>query len=97
MRKCFILFLMSTILCGCDYDKIKYEYKNGNPHAKELLLHGVNSKICEKLDSDLIKKALNGDEEAKCIIYAQMEILKGMPENNIHAYPMYIHRQTIYR
>jgi hypothetical protein len=66
-------------------------YRENNPHAKDLLLHGLNSEASSYISSTLIERALNGDEEAKLMIYAQMESLKGMPSTSYHSTPIYYH------
>lgn len=53
-------------------------YKEGNPHARDLLLHGLNEENSNHIDDYLINKALEGDEEAKEIIYAQIDTLRGI-------------------
>lgn len=67
-----------------------YEYKKGNPDARDLLLHGINEKNCYYVDSYLLKRALQGDEEAKNIIYAQINTLSNMPEEKTHIVPVVV-------
>lgn len=88
MNKLYIFLLMFTLTACYDYNRVKKEaYKKNNIHAKELLLNGYNKKIDEFLDGETIDRALDGDEEAKRIIYAQMQILKGMPSTKTHIVP----------
>ena len=58
------------------------EYKTGNKHATDLLLHGFQEKNSLYIASELIDRALQGDEEAKLIIYAQINTLRGIPTSN---------------
>lgn len=94
MKKLFI-FAVTILLISCtDHAKVMEQYKKKNPNAKEMLLKGFNAKVSEDIDSSLIKAALSGDEEAKVIIYAQMEVLRGLQaeDNHYDPMPIYIHR-----
>ena len=86
-----VLICLGILCClsSCtDYSKVREEaYKKNNPHAKELLLHGFNCKASEYIDTETINRALEGDEEAKLIIYAQMQMLRGMPSSHTHVVP----------
>lgn len=90
-------FLPLLILCSCgDYTTVQTAYENGNLHAEELLMHGFNSRVSEHISTKLIKKALKGDEKAKMIIYAQMEMIRGMPpKNHTTVVPVPVHTHTI--
>lgn len=91
--KCFFVFLVALCIVGCtDHSKVMSEYDKGNKHAADLLLHGFNVKNSEHISTALINRSLKGDEEAKQIIYAQIESLKGLPSNYPHMFaPVVIH------
>lgn len=91
--KYLLLLFAPLCLVGCtDHSMVMKEYQNGNPNAKDLLIHGFNLKNSENISTYLIKKSLKGDEEAKEIIYAQIESLKGLPSNHAHMVaPVVIH------
>jgi len=91
--KFLMVLLMSLLLVGCsDHGHVMYEYRSGNKHASDLLLHGFNVKNSSHISTFLINRALHGDEEAKQIIYSQIESLKGLPNDYPHVVstPVYI-------
>ena len=78
----WILFLILFCACSNDHMKVMNAYKKNNEQAKDLLLHGFNSKVAAYIDTILIDRALAGDEEAKLMVIAQMEAFRGMPEES---------------
>lgn len=74
----------------CDYNKVMRAYDQGNPHAVELLQHGFNIKNAQHISTTLIKKALQGDEEAKQMIYAQIDTLMGYNGRSAAVVPVII-------
>jgi len=70
------------------------QYKKGNIHARDLLLNGLNEKNSSQLNCYLIEKALDGDEDAKNIIYAQIETLKGERRSKTTYIPVCVPIQT---
>ena len=80
--KYFLVLSLMIILTSCDYYDVMKGYKQESPHAKDLLFHGYNQRIDDYISSILIKRALEGDEEAKLMIYAQIDVLRGMPTNS---------------
>lgn len=94
MKK-YLFFLICLILTSCtDHAKVMNEYENGNENAKEILLHGFNMQNSEYISSSLIKKALEGDEEAKEIIYSQIDTLRGINSSCHHSIPIVIPMNT---
>ncbi len=91
MKGVFI-FILGIIFTSCtDHQKVMNEYKKGNPHAKELLLHGFHQRNSEYISSTLIDRALRGDEEAQNIIYAQIETMHGMPQSRyMYSHPIVV-------
>jgi hypothetical protein len=76
--------LLILLLTSCtDHGKVMDEYEKGNKNASDLLLHGLQRKNSEYISTELIEKALKGDEEAKQIIYAQIATLGGVENENI--------------
>ncbi len=86
--KWVLIFFLMIVLTACDYQDVMKEYKRNSPHAKDLLLHGYNSKVDCNISSILIERALDGDEEAKLMIYAQIEVLRGMPSRSHSTFVM---------
>ena len=84
------IFLLGVMMCACDHVHVMTEYKNGNPHARDLLLHGFNMKNSEYISTHLINRALDGDEEAKTIIYSQIKSLGPIQQSNTHYIPIVI-------
>lgn len=94
IMKYLFVFLLVIFLTGCtDHRKVMKEYESGNKNAADLLLHGFNMKNSEYISTYLINKSLAGDEEAKQIIYAQIESLRGLPSNHAQVVttPVIIH------
>jgi hypothetical protein len=82
------IILLAILLCACTHDRVMGKYKSGNPHARDLLLHGLNEKNAEYVSSFLVDRALEGDEEAKAIIYAQIDTLRGMQSTSTRVVPV---------
>ena len=74
----FPILCLAILLCACNHNRVMNRYKEGNTHARDLLLHGLNEKNADYLDEYLLNQALHGDEEAKNIIYAQIDTLRGI-------------------
>ena len=86
MKK-YIVCILLLVSCT-DHGKVMNEYAKGNKNASDLLLHGLQMKNSEYISTELIEKALKGDEEAKQIIYAQIATLGGV--ENISHFPIII-------
>ncbi|SRR6266446_1713883 len=88
--KFLVVLCALTLLSGCDdYTRVLDAYDERNPVARELLLNGFNDRVGYHVSTKLLKKALQGDEEAKLIILAQMESLRGMmPERRTTIVPI---------
>lgn len=82
------MIFLAVLLCACTHDRVMGKYKEGNPHARDLLLHGLNSKNSEHISDYLIDKAMTGDEEAKAIIYAQIDTLRGIQRPSTTCVPV---------
>lgn len=82
---CAILTLFLFLFSSCsDHEKVMKEYKKGNKHAADLLLHGFQMKNSEHISSHIVDLALKGDQEAKEIIYAQIDTLRGTETHTNH-------------
>lgn len=81
MKVAAILACLLLVGCG-DYTKVERAYRQGNPQAKELLLHGFNVKTNEYVSTLLIDRALAGDQEALQMIYAQMDRVMHVQESH---------------
>lgn len=89
--KLLCLLLLSLCMVSCtDYSKVMKQYKDNNPHAKDLLSHGFNMKNSEYISTECIERSLKGDEEAKSIVYAQIDTLKGVNSSSSHVYPVVV-------
>ena len=90
-----LALILCLLLTACtDHMKVMEEYEKGNRNATELLLHGFNDRNAHNLSSELIDKALKGDQQAKDIIYAQIETLGPCHPHPSHMYPVVIPMQT---
>ena len=82
------LFVLAFLLCRCKHQNVMNKYKEGNTHARDLLLHGMNEKNSSHIDQYLIDKSLEGDEEAKEIVYAQIQTLGSMENSRAIYVPL---------